>query len=149
MRVYIFLVFILFGGTCFSQEVLIDDFLGKRLQIDNGWAGESFIFSKSNENWSVTHAIHGSGISLMSTTVYDVQKDSDRQVQFVVDRTKNGDDELTFRFRVNAKGLLDIYCQGYKLAPYRIVSEEFYINFEGNQGSYNKKGQQTPMTQLP
>lgn len=119
----ILLVLLVVSPNIFAQKFLsFDALVGKELMVDNHWAGESFMLERSNEKFSVCHTIFGSGVPVTSRTSYPVYPLSERKIGFSISPEK-GSDKFEFTFALTQEGELEMFHEGYKLAPYTLINK--------------------------
>lgn len=90
--------------------------------VDNGWAGESFTLERKDMKFIICHTIFGSGVPVVSKTSYPVSQLGEHKIGFSIASAKVSD-EFEFTFSLTHDGELEIFHEGYKLAPYTVLKK--------------------------
>ncbi len=99
-----------------DEREIIDTYIGRELYVETGFAGASVTIGKDEGNYLICHKVFGSGIPIISSTVYPASKQSDWQLRFRIKEDNN------FILSVSAPGELKLSLNGYALQKPKISS---------------------------
>ena len=101
------------GGSKEEEErPTIDALIGKKIFIEDSFAGQSFALFKSNKDYFVLWIRHGSGVPVIRSQKCKVRLDSDYQFAFRLDnREKNHE----FMVSIKSKKEIKVYLNGVRV----------------------------------
>ena len=101
------------GGSKEEEErPTIDALIGKKIFIEDSFAGQSFALFKSNKDYFVLWIRHGSGVPVIRSQKCKVRLDSDYQFAFRLDnREKNHE----FMVSIKSKNEIKVYLNGVRV----------------------------------
>ncbi|MBL67347.1 MAG: hypothetical protein CMO74_02660 [Verrucomicrobiales bacterium] len=101
------------GGSKEEEErPTIDALIGKKIFIEDSFAGQSFTLFKSNKDYFVLWIRHGSGVPVIRSQKCKVRLDSDYQFAFRLDnREKNHE----FMVSIKSKNEIKVYLNGVRV----------------------------------
>ncbi len=122
MRI-ILLILLAMSPNAFAEKFSsFDTLVGEELMVDNGWAGESFTLKRKDKKFVICHTIFGSGVPIVSKTSYPVSQLGEHKIGFSIAPAKVSN-KFEFTFSLTQDGELEIFHEGYKLAPYKVLKK--------------------------
>lgn len=113
----VFLVLILFhflvSVNLADDRPTINTLIGKKIYIEDAFAGQSFILQKEKENYFVKWIRHGSGVSEIRSQKCKVRLDSNYQFRFSLDHPE--DFKNQFMVSIRAKDEIKVYVNGIRI----------------------------------
>ena len=88
----------------------IDSLIGKKIYIEDAFAGQSFTLQKEKKNYCVKWIRHGSGVYEISSRKCKVRLDSNYQFRFNLDHPE--DFKHQFLVSIRAKDEIKVYVNG-------------------------------------
>ena len=113
----VFSVFLLFyflvSVTLADDRPTIDSLIGKKICIEDAFAGQSFTLQKEKKNYFVKWIRHGSGVSEIRSQKCKVQLDSNYQYCFSLDHPEEFKHQ--FMVSIRAKEEIKVYVNGIRI----------------------------------
>lgn len=96
----------------------IDSLLGKKIWIEDAFAGQSFTLRKEKKNYFVEWIRHGAGVPEIRTNQCKVRLDSKYQFRFALTHPeeKNGE----FMVSISNGGIIKVYHNGIRIYANRV-----------------------------
>ena len=91
----------------------IDSLIGKKIWIEDAFAGQSFTLQKEKKNYFVEWIRHGSGVSVIRNQKCKVQLDSNYQFRFRLDHPEEFKNQ--FMVSVHAIDEIKAYVNGIRI----------------------------------
>lgn len=91
----------------------IDSLLGKKIWIEDAFAGQSFTLRKEKKNYFVEWIRHGSGVTVIRSQKCKVQLDSNYQFRFRLDHPEEFKNQ--FMVSVHAIDEIKVYLNGIRI----------------------------------
>ena len=112
-----FLVLMLFHSlvsvTLADDRPTIDTLIGKKIYIEDAFAGQSFTLQKEKKNYFVKWIRHGSGVSEIRSQKCKVQLGSNYQFRFSLDHPE--DFKHQFMVSIRSKDEIKVYVNGIRI----------------------------------
>ena len=113
----VFSVFLLFyflvSVTLADDRPTIDSLIGKKIWIEDAFAGQSFTLQKEKKNYFVKWIRHGSGVSEIRSQKCKVRLDSNYQFRFSLDHPEEFKNQ--FMVSVHARDEIKVYVNGIRI----------------------------------
>ena len=113
----VFLVLMLFHSlvsvTLADDRPTIDTLIGKKIYIEDAFAGQSFTLQKEKKNYFVKWIRHGSGVSEIRSQKCKVQLGSNYQFRFSLDHPE--DFKHQFMVSIRSKDEIKVYVNGIRI----------------------------------
>ena len=113
----VFFVYMLFhflaSVTLADDRPTIDSLIGKKIWIEDTFAGQSFTLQKEKKNYFVEWIRHGSGVSEIRSQKCKVRLDSNYQLRFSLDHPE--DFKHQFMVSIRAKDEIKVYVNGIRI----------------------------------
>ena len=117
MSMKVLLVLTLFhflvSATLADDRPTIDSLIGKKIWIEDAFAGQSFTLQKEKKNYFVEWIRHGSGVSVIRNQKCKVQLDSNYQFRFRLDHPEEFKNQ--FMVSVHAIDEIKAYVNGIRI----------------------------------
>ena len=104
--------------TLADDRPTIDSLLGKKIWIEDAFAGQSFTLCKEKKNYFVEWIRHGAGVPEIRTKQCKVRLDSKYQFRFALTHPeeKNGE----FMVSISNGGIIKVYHNGIRIYANRV-----------------------------
>jgi len=113
----VFFVYMLFhflaSVTLADDRPKIDSLIGKKIWIEDAFAGQSFTLQKEKKNYFVKWIRHGSGVSEIRSQKCKVRLDSNYQFRFSLDHLE--DFKHQFMVSIRSRGEIKVYVNGIQI----------------------------------
>ena len=91
----------------------IDSLIGKRIYIEDAFAGQSFTLSKKKKDYMVSWVRHGSAVPAIRSQKCKVRIDSNYQFRFSLDHPDEKNHE--FMVSISGKDEIKVYLNGVRI----------------------------------
>ena len=103
----------LVSKTLADDRPTIDSLIGKKIWIEDAFAGQSFTLQKEKKNYFVKWIRHGSGVSEIRSQKCKVQLGSNYQFRFSLDHPE--DFKHQFMVSIRSKDEIKVYVNGIRI----------------------------------
>ena len=110
----IVIIFLFVTGWVHADDrPTIDSLIGKRIFIEDTFAGQSFTLSKKKKDYTVSWVRHGSLVEMIRSQTCKVRLDSKYQFRFNLDHPEEKNHE--FMVSVSGKDEIKVYLNGIRI----------------------------------
>lgn len=100
-------------GALAGDRPTIDSLIGKKIWVEDAFAGQSFTLQKEKKSYFVEWIRHGSGVSEIRSQKCKVQLDSNYQFRFNLDHPK--DFKHQFMLSIRSIDEIKVYVNGVRI----------------------------------
>ena len=100
-------------GALAGDRPTTDSLIGKKIWIEDAFAGQSFTLHKKNKNYFIKWIRYGSGVSEIRSQKCKVQLDSNYQFRFSIDHPE--DFKHKFMVSIRSKDEIKVYVNGIRI----------------------------------
>ena len=111
---FVYLLFHFFASVILADvRPTIDSLIGKKIWIEDTFAGQSFTLQKERKNYFVKWIRHGSGVSEIRSQKCKVRLDSNYQFRFSLNHPEESKHQ--FMVSIPAKDEVKVYVNGIRI----------------------------------